>query len=609
MKKELLMMMAACFAMPSMGTENANSTTIPKDTIITIYDTVMPEGETTRVDDQKIFDVVEKMPSFGTYTYEEKEITDPTHPEKFIIKTITKTGEEGLIAYLNRNIKYPLIAEENGIQGRVVCTFVVERDGSITDIQVIKSVDPSLDKEAKRVIGSMPKWNPGIQKGVPVRVKFTLPVTFRLQTAGAQIDKPKEEKTVYVAKKDKMWYTVTAKFSIHKQYPELQKAFGNILFGIEDASLQNAFHSYLNTYEKCTIPQEKEATMGCRETFTVKYLSGEADKYLCYRVSHVKTSKEDKRIVTQKNDIFNIIFDVKQKKILTLEDVLLPDKVAEVKGLIGGAFPQMHMDNEKISIGCMKNGKMMAVEMFYELYINAFTEEFKQKLDWETIVQRAEKKVYDYVDENPTFPGGDNEMIKWIKANINYPEEAKTSELYEILLCSSIVGKDGSLSDIKVNSSKTGESTLANELSHLLEQMPKWNPGVLYGCPVRALRTFAITFAEGDIILGDKSKVLDIVEQMPQFRGGDAALMEYLNKAIKYPPVAEATGIQGRVVTTFVVERDGSITDVKVIKSVDPSLDREAFRVVRSMPRWIPGKQKGSPVRVKFTLPVTFRLQ
>ncbi|UKK55074.1 energy transducer TonB [Prevotella sp. E2-28] len=85
--------------------------------------------------------------------------------------------------------------------------------------------------------------------------------------------------------------------------------------------------------------------------------------------------------------------------------------------------------------------------------------------------------------------------------------------------------------------------------------------------------------------------------------------MEYLNKAIKYPPVAEENGIQGRVITTFVVERDGSITDVKVLKSVDPSLDREAVRVVRSMPRWIPGKQKGSPVRVKFTLPVTFRLQ
>ena len=428
-------------------------------------------------------------------------------------------------------------------------------------------------------------------------------------TVGAQGEKPKEEKTVYVAKKDKKWYTVTAIFSVHKQYPELQKALGNILFGIEDASLQNAFESYLNTYDKCTIPQKKEATMGCRETFTVKYLSGEPDKYLCYIVSHVKTSQENNRIVTQNNDLFNIIFDVEQEKILTLKDVLVPDKVAEVRGLIGSAFPQMHMDNEKITVGCMKNGKMMAVEMFYELYTNAFTEQFKQKFDWEAIVQRAEKKVYDYVDEKPTFPGGDNEMIKWIKENINYPEEAKTSELYEILICSSIVGKDGTLSDIKVNSSKTGESTLANELSHLLEQMPKWNPGVLYGCPVKALRTFAITFDKGNITLGDKSKALDVVEEMPQFKGGNQAVMDYLRNAIKYPPVAEENGIQGRVVCTFVIERDGSITDVKVVRSIDPSLDKEAIRVIKSMPRWIPGKQNGSNVRVNFTLPITFKLQ
>ena len=428
-------------------------------------------------------------------------------------------------------------------------------------------------------------------------------------TVGAQEEKPKEEKTVFVAKKDKKWYTVTAQFSVHKQYPELQKALGNILFGIEDASLQNAFITYLDTYDKHTTPQEKEATMGCRETFTVKYLSGEPDKYLCYRVSHVKSSKENNRIVTQNNDIFNIIFDVEQEKILTLKDVLVPEKVAEVRGLIGSAFPQMHMDNEKITVGCLKNGKMMAVEMFYELYINAFTEQFKQKFDWEAIVQRAEKKVYDYVDEKPIFPGGDNEMIKWIKENINYPEEAKTSELYEILICSSIVGKDGSLSDIKVDLTTTNDSTLANDFAHLLEQMPKWNPGLLYGCPVRTLRTFTITFGNGEIILGDKSNVHEVVEQMPSFRGGDAALMDYLRNAIKYPPVAEENGIQGRVVCTYVVERDGSITDVKVVRSVDPLLDKEAVRVIKSMPRWIPGKLKKIPVRVKFTLPVTFKLQ
>ncbi|MBQ4393410.1 MAG: energy transducer TonB [Prevotella sp.] len=107
----------------------------------------------------------------------------------------------------------------------------------------------------------------------------------------------------------------------------------------------------------------------------------------------------------------------------------------------------------------------------------------------------------------------------------------------------------------------------------------------------------------------EETKVFDVVEQMPSFKGGDAALMEWLSKNIKYPVIAEENSIQGRVVATFVVERDGSITDVKIVKSVDPSLDKEAVRVLKSMPKWIPGKQNGQAVRVKYTVPVTFRLQ
>ena len=107
----------------------------------------------------------------------------------------------------------------------------------------------------------------------------------------------------------------------------------------------------------------------------------------------------------------------------------------------------------------------------------------------------------------------------------------------------------------------------------------------------------------------EETKVFDVVEQMPSFPGGQSALLQYLSSNIKYPVVAEENGIQGRVIVTFVVEKDGSITDVRVVKSVDPSLDKEAQRVVKSMPKWIPGKQNGAPVRVKYTVPVTFRLQ
>ena len=107
----------------------------------------------------------------------------------------------------------------------------------------------------------------------------------------------------------------------------------------------------------------------------------------------------------------------------------------------------------------------------------------------------------------------------------------------------------------------------------------------------------------------EETKIFTVVEQMPMYPGGYAALMGYLRDNIKYPTVAAENGVQGRVVVGFVVERDGSITDVNILRGVDPSLDREAMRVVKSMPRWNPGKQNGSAVRVKYQVPVSFRLQ
>ncbi|MGP1480973.1 MAG: TonB family protein [Hoylesella enoeca] len=107
----------------------------------------------------------------------------------------------------------------------------------------------------------------------------------------------------------------------------------------------------------------------------------------------------------------------------------------------------------------------------------------------------------------------------------------------------------------------------------------------------------------------EENKVFDMVEEMPSFPGGPAALMQFLQSNTHYPAVAQENGVQGRVTVSFVVEKDGSITDVQVARSADPSLDKEAIRVVKSMPRWTPGRQNGSTVRVKFNVPVTFKLQ
>ena len=107
----------------------------------------------------------------------------------------------------------------------------------------------------------------------------------------------------------------------------------------------------------------------------------------------------------------------------------------------------------------------------------------------------------------------------------------------------------------------------------------------------------------------EENKVFDIVEQQPLFPGGPAALMKYLSENTKYPVVAQENGVQGRVTVQFVVEKYGSISDVHVLRGVDPSLDKEAVRVVKSMPRWTPGKQNGITVRVNYRVPVLFRLQ
>ncbi|ERI80925.1 TonB-dependent receptor [Bacteroides pyogenes F0041] len=107
----------------------------------------------------------------------------------------------------------------------------------------------------------------------------------------------------------------------------------------------------------------------------------------------------------------------------------------------------------------------------------------------------------------------------------------------------------------------------------------------------------------------EEQTIFEVVEHMPEFPGGQAALMQYLAKNIKYPTIAQENGTQGRVIVQFVVNRDGSIVDAKVVRSVDPYLDKEALRVINTMPKWKPGMQRGKPVRVKYTVPVMFRLQ
>lgn len=143
-----------------------------------VEDDVETESIEINTEDEKDVEVVIAPPVEAPEEEEEEEVIF------MVVETMPEFpgGQQALFKFLSDNVKYPVIAQENGIQGRVICQFVVNKDGAIVDVEVVRSGgDPSLDKEAVRVIKSMPKWNPGKQRGKAVRVKYTVPVNFRLQ--------------------------------------------------------------------------------------------------------------------------------------------------------------------------------------------------------------------------------------------------------------------------------------------------------------------------------------------------------------------------------------------------------------------------------------------
>lgn len=143
-----------------------------------VEDDVETESIEINTEDDKDVEVVIAAPVEAPVEEEEEEVVF------VVVETMPEFpgGQQALFKYLSENVKYPVIAQENGIQGRVICQFVVNKDGAIVDVEVVRSGgDPSLDKEAVRVIKSMPKWHPGKQRGKAVRVKYTVPVNFKLQ--------------------------------------------------------------------------------------------------------------------------------------------------------------------------------------------------------------------------------------------------------------------------------------------------------------------------------------------------------------------------------------------------------------------------------------------
>ena len=217
------------------------------------------------------------------------------------------------------------------------------------------------------------------------------------------------------------------------------------------------------------------------------------------------------------------------------------------------------------------------------------------------------EQVFTVVEKMPSFPGGDAELLKYIATNIKYPKESQDNGEQGRVICSFIVGRDGSVNNPEV---LRGVTPLLNEEAvRVINTMPRWNPGMQRGKAVAVKYTVPITFRLKSPVEEAKEETLTVVDVMPQYPGGDRELLKFIAQSIKYPTDAQEAGVQGRVICSFVVDKKGNIVEPKIIRGIDPSLDAEALRVIGMMPRWTRGRQDGKAVRVLYTVPITFRLQ
>ena len=252
------------------------------------------------------------------------------------------------------------------------------------------------------------------------------------------------------------------------------------------------------------------------------------------------------------------------------------------------------------------------------------------------VTEKADdNKVYDKVDELASFPGGTDACYRWLSDHIKYPEECKEKGIEGEVTVLFVVEKDGSISDIKAQNAT--DEAFVKEVIRVVSSMPKWKPAKVNGEVVRSRMHFPINFGFTDkekkmvyfkIGKGSLSQEITSVtgqgtpsgevtddnvysdpETNASFPGGMEALYKWISENLRYPEECKANNIQGRVIVQFVIDTDGSITEIKAIRSPDDVLSQEAIRVLSAMPKWKPATSDGkNPVRSLFRLPMNFRL-
>lgn len=235
-----------------------------------------------------------------------------------------------------------------------------------------------------------------------------------------------------------------------------------------------------------------------------------------------------------------------------------------------------------------------------------------------TLGQESSEELDDImtvVEIMPSFPGGEEALFKFIGDNVKYPETAKNHGIQGTVYASFIIEKNGIVSNPKIV--KGIGAGCDDESIRVITLMPEWTPGVHMGKPVRVkytlpfkyeLKTDSTVQAKDTDSPSDNYEIFTIVEEMPEYPGGPKAMFKFISDNLQYPAEAEKNRVEGLVILSFEILSDGSLDKINVLKGIGSGCDKEAIRLVDSMPLWTPGLSQGKPIPVLYNLPIRFIL-
>ena len=458
---------------------------------------------------------------------QKKEATSPQEPQKkeskskeiFVVvekQPEFQGGTAGLMKFLSENINYPKEAKEKGIQGRVILNFVVEKDGSVSDVKIVRGQDPLLDAEATRVIPLMPNWTPGLQKGERVRVRYTLPVVFSL--------------------------------------PE----------GLSATKVVGVKHPSKDSGSEVWVIGSGETKDVTPQTL--------AEKFGKNKPIYVLDGKK--------------VEDIENMDPTTIESISV-------------------LKNESAVAKYGEEGKNGVIEITSKSANakKAAKDYAKEKLGM------GPDEVFVVVEEQPQYPGGAQALMKFIGENVEYPVEAQKNGIQGRVILNFIVNKDGSLSDITIVRGQ--DPSLDAEAIRVVSAMPKWKPGMQRGEAANVRFTLPIVFrlqGDEDDAPNSSKEESPIVGFTPS-KENSSKFHKFLGENIKYPVIAQENGKMGLVKASYDVNSNGEVSNIKIVEGVDPRLDAELTRIIKIMPKDIALIKSGGKAVSNVEISALFRLQ